>query len=224
MSIKLDISKADLAFEAGFPKPEFGLLRDGATLMDHLYRRLERYGLQLTDIRFERGGGTVGDHHFLVYLFNYWMTIRIRVRGIEIICSDLPRDLVVEFKAAILDVLGAVKDYKPDLSFRAYTVAVGLHAKLEGKPVQDYLATFVASIPKNLGPLTASGVVFYFGPEEGRLLSTVTADKSVVVPDGLFVRVHGMWDAGRVSADGLMGMAEAFVRQALDSLGLQLPV
>lgn len=224
MAVKLDVSKADFAFEAGFPKPEFGLFRDGAALLDCLYRRLEPHGLRLADIRFERGAGNVGDQHFLIYLFNYWMTVRIRVERIEVICSELPQDLVEKFKAAILDVLRAVKDYRPDLSFRQFTVAVGLHAKLEGKPARDYLAQFMTTVPRNLGPSTGSGAVFYFGAEGERLFSTVTADVSAVVPDGLFVRVHSAWDAGRVAPDALTGIADAFVRHALESLGLQLPV
>lgn len=223
MALKLEVSKADLAFEAGFPKPEFALFRDGAALLDCLYRRLEPYGLRLPDIRFERGAGNVGDQHFLIYLFNYWMTVRIRVERIEVHCSELPQDLAEKFKAAILDVLRAVKDYHPDLSFRAFAVAVGLHAKLEGTPVRDYLAQFVSNIPQKLGPSTGAGAIFYFGAEGGRLFSTVTADVSAAVPDGLFVRVHSSWDAGRITPDALTGIADAFVRQALESLGLQLP-
>lgn len=224
MAIKLEVSKADLVFEAGFPKPEFGLFRDGASLLDGLYRHLEPYGLRLTDIRFERGAGNVGDQHILLYLFNYWMTVRVRVERIEVTCSDLPEDYVDKFKAAILDVLRAVKDYRPDLACRAFVISVGLHAKLEGQLARDYLARFVTNVPQTLGPSTGSGTVFYFGPQGDRLLSTVTADVSVVVPEGLYVRVHGVWDAGRVGADALAGIAEAFIRQALDSIGLQLPV
>lgn len=223
MALTLEVSKADLAFEAGFSKPEFALFGDGAALLDCLYRRLEPYGLRLPDIRFERGSGNVGDQHFLVYLFNYLMTVRIRVERIEVHCSELPQHLVEKFKAAILDVLRAVKDHRPDLSFRAFAIAVGLHAKLEGKPVRDYLAQFVTSVPQNFGPSTGVGAVFYFGAEGARLFSTVTADVSAAVPDGLFVRVHSSWDAGSVTPDALTGIADAFVRQGLESLGLQLP-
>ena len=111
--------------------------------------------MRLTDIRFERGVGNVGDQHILLYLFNYWMTVRIRAERIEIICSDLPQEHVEKFKAAILDVLQAVKDYRPDLSFRAFAIAIGLHGKLEGQPVREYLARFVTNVPKKLGPPTS---------------------------------------------------------------------
>jgi hypothetical protein len=224
VATKLEVSKAALSFEAGFPKPEFGLLRDAAALLDRLYRRLEPYGLRLTDVRVEQGAGSVGDQHMLVHLFNYWMTIRVRVERIEVGCSDLGRESVERFKAATLDLLRAIQDYKQDLSFRAFGVTIDLHAKLEGKHVRDYLAGYVANAPKGLGPPTGNGVAFYFGAEGDRLLSTVTADVSALVPDGLFIRVHGVWDARHVSAEAVPGMADAFARQALESLELQLPV
>ena len=224
MAIKLEAARADLTLEAGYSQPEFGLFfEDGSALLHHLFKRLEPYGLRLTDLRVERGSGNIGDQHILCYLFNYWMTVRIRIERIEVVCSELPQDYVDKLKAAIVDVLGAVKDYRPNLSFRAFAIVVGLHAKLEGQPVRDYLARFVANVPQHLGPSTGSGAVFYFGPEGDRLLSSITADVSAVVQDAAYLRIHGVWDAKKVAPDSLSAIADGFVHQALESLGLQLP-
>ena len=223
MTIKLEVSKADLVFEAGFPKPEFGLFREGTRLLDQLYTRLEPHGLKLTDIRMERGNGSVGDQHLQLYLFNYLMTVRVRVERVEITCSDLPQDLVDRFKAAIVDTLRAVKDYQRDLSFRAFVIAFGLHAKLEGMSARDFLVRFVTNTPGNLGASTGFGAAFYFGPHENRLLSTITVDASALVPDGLFVRINTVWDPDRVAIDSLADVADSYTRQVLESLGLQLP-
>jgi hypothetical protein len=223
VAIKLEVAKADLMFEAGFPQPEFDLFQDGATLLKRVFMRLQPYGLRLNDLRVERGGGNVGDQQILCYLFNYWMTIRIRVERVEIVCTEFPQDHVEKIKAAIADVLGAVKDYRPSIEFRAFAVAVGLHVKLQGQPVRDYLARFVTNAPKALGPSTGSGAVFYFGSEGDRLVSTVTVDLSAVVQDAAYLRIHGVWDAKKVALGSLSGTADTFVRQALDSLGLQFP-
>jgi hypothetical protein len=224
LPIKVEVAKFDLAFEAGFPRPEFALFQNTALLLDRLHRRLERYGVKLTDIRVERGAGSIGDHHILLYLFDYWMTVRVRVDRVEVNCSSLPENLVESFRAAIVDVLQALKECTPDLSFRAFAVAVGIHARLEGQQPRDYLARFVTNTPTNLGPATGSGVIFYFGPEGDRVLAALTADLSTLVPDALFVRVHSVWDAARVGPEALTGLAESFVRQAIDRLGLELAV
>jgi hypothetical protein len=219
----MEVAKADISFEAGYPQLEFGLFQETSAMLQHLFKRLEPHGLRLTDVRFEHSSTNIGEQYIQCYLFNYWMTIRIRIDRIEVICSELPRDYVDKFKAAILDVLGAVKDYRPELSFRAFAVAVGLHAKLEGQPARDYLARFVSIIPRNLGPSTGSGVVFYFGPEGNRLLSSITVDASAVVKDAVYLRIHGVWDAKQVSPNSVSEITDRFLRQALESLGLYLP-
>ena len=223
MAIKLDVGKADLTFEAGFPQPEFGIFRDGAALLHHLFKRLEPYGLRLNDLRVERGAANVGDHQIICYLFNFWMTVRIRIDRIEVICSELPRDYVEKFTGAILEVLSSIKDYQPDLSFRTFGVAVGLHAKLEGLLAREYLAGLVPNVLQNLGPSTGGGGIFYFGAEGNRLFASISADVSAMVQDAVYLRIHGVWDAKKVAPDSLSEVAEVLVRQALDGLGLSLP-
>ncbi len=222
MAINLEVAKADLVFEAGFPQPEFSLFQDGGVLMHHLFKRLEPHGLRLNDLRVERGMGNVGDHHIICYLFNYWMTIRIRIDRIEVFCSEVPRDYVEKFKAAILDVLQAIKDYRPEQSFRTFGMVLGLHAKLEGQPAREYLARFVAKVPENLGPSTGGGVIFYFGPEGDRLVASIIADVSAAVQDAVYLRIHGLWDAKKVAPASVPGVADVLVRQALEGLDLSL--
>ncbi len=223
MAIMLDVAKADLAFEAGYSQPDFGLFENRSAILTHLFKKLEPHGLRLTDLRYEPGNLNLGEQHIVCYLFNYWMTIKIRLERIEINCSELPRDYTDKFKAAIIDVLTAVKEHRHDLSFRAFALAVGMHAKLEGLPARDYLRRFVTTVPQSLGPSTGNGVVFYFGPEGDRLLSSITADISAVTQDAVSLRIHGMWDATKVSADSISTIGDKYVRHALERLDLSLP-
>lgn len=223
LAIKFDVTKADLTFEAGFGQPEFTLFRDTTGLFHHLFKRLEPHGLRLADMKIERGTGSVADYHVVCYLFNFLMTLRVRLERIDVYCSELPRDNVQTFSAAILDALAAVQAHLPDLSFRAHALAVGLHGLLEGQSAREYLSRFVSNVPSGLGPSTGNGVVFYFGPEGERLLSVLTMDKSALVPDGLYIRPHVIWDAKKVEIKNLATIAEGFVKQTLNKIGLTPP-
>jgi hypothetical protein len=224
VAIKLEVAKADFVFEAGFPRPEFTFFRDGGDLLDHVFKRLEPHGLRLNDIRVERGTTSVSDHQFVCYLFNYLMTVRIRINRVEVFCSAVPRDYIEKFKAAILDVLEAIKDYRPGQSFQTFGMVLGLHAKLEKQPVREYLAQFVTKVPQNIGPSTGSGVIFYFGPEGDRLLASIIADVSAEVQEAVYLRIHGLWDAKKVAPASFSGAVDVLIRQALESLNLSLSV
>jgi hypothetical protein len=223
VATRATVEKSELSFEVGFSQPEFAMFMNVPPLLNQLYTRLQPHGLKFQDIKLERGSGGLAEQNILFYLFDYLVTVRVRVERIEIHYSALPnREYVNRFKAATVDILLAMKELKPDL-FRAYAVAAGIHAKLEGQPSRDYLAQFMTNAPKGLGSLAGNGAIFYFGPEGDRLLSTVTVDPSVVVPEAVFVKIHGLWAANAVSPEALANNAEVFIRQALDSIGLQIP-
>jgi len=222
VAVKFDVAKADLTFEAGFGQPEFALFRDTPGLLRHLFKRLEPHGLRLADMKIERGGGSSADFHILCYLFNFVMTVRVRLDRIEVYCTDFPRDHVQKFSASILDALAAVQAHLPDLSFRAHALAVGLHGLLEGETVRKYISRFVSNAP-NIGSPTGNGVVFYFGPEGDRLWSAITLDMSKIDPNFLYVRTHAIWDAKKVEIKNLAAIAEGFVGSALSQIGLELP-
>ena len=223
MPSNFHVARADLNFEAGFSEPEFALFRDPAELLRELFKRLEPHGARLSDIRVERGAGSAADFHVLCYLFNFSMTIRIRVDRIEIICSEFPRDYAERFSAAIIDSLGAISSFREGLRFRAYALVIGLHGSVDGNSTDKFLSRFAKNIPTGLGPSVGSGAVMYFGPVNERQMCALTVDRSAVVQDALFVRTHVLWDAKRVEIQNLPKIADAFVKQALSEIGLQLP-
>ncbi|MGH7845165.1 MAG: hypothetical protein ACREQW_08355, partial [Candidatus Binatia bacterium] len=199
------------------------LFHETNSLLDHLFKALQPHGARLADIRIETGGGSAADFHVLCYLFNYWVTLRVRIDRIEIVGSQLPQNYVDKYGVAVVDALRAISNYHQQLSYRAYALMVGLHGLLEGTSVKQYLSKFVKNIPDRLGPSAGSGIVMYFGPVGERLLCSVTLDTSTIVSDGLFCRTHVIWDAKKVEIGRLPELANGFVSEAINQVGLKLP-
>lgn len=223
MATKFTVSQAEFQLEAGFSEVEFSLFRETHSLLDHLFRALQPHGARLADIRVDTGGGSAADFNVLCYLFNYWVTLRVRIDRIEIVGSQLPQDYVHKYGAAIVDALLSVRNYHQSLKYRAYTLIVGMHGSLESGPVKQYISNFVQKVPDGLGPSAGSGVVMYFGPVAERLLCSVTIDTSTVVTDGLFCRTYVVWDANKVEIESIPDLANRFVREAVSQMDLQLP-
>src|SRR5437870_5486398 len=178
MATNFSIAQAEILFEAGFDRPHFSLFRDTNGLLERVFKVLEPHGARLSDMWFERGSGSVGDYHFLCYLFNYWVTVRVRVDKIEFSGSQMPVDYVQKYGAVIIDILSAVRGSSENLSYRAYALAVGLHGSLDGTTAHDFLAKFTKNVPDGLGPPISSGTVMYFGPFGERLTSCLMLDMS----------------------------------------------
>jgi hypothetical protein len=223
MATKFTISQADFQLEAGFSQAEFSLFRETNSLLGHLFNVLQPHGARLADIRVETGGGSAADFNILCYLFNYWVTLRVRIDRIEIVGSQLPQDYIHKYGAAIVDSLVSLRNYHQSLQYRAYTLIVGMHGSLDGTSVKKYISNFVKNVPDGLGPSAGNGTVMYFGPAGERLLCSVTIDRSTTVPDGLFCRTYVVWDANKIKIEGLPELASNFVRETVSKIGLELP-
>jgi len=223
MATKFTVSQAEFQLEASFSQAEFSLFRETPTLLDHLFKALQTHGARLADLRVETGGGSAADFNVVCYLFNYWVTLRVRIDRIEMVGSQMPQDYVHKYGAAIVDALVSVRNYHPNLKYLGYTLNVGLHGSLEGGSVKKYISNFVKNVPDGLGPSAGNGVVMYFGPLGERLLCSVIIDRSTTVPDGLFCRTYVVWDATKVEVERLPELANRFVRETVGQIGLELP-
>lgn len=214
------VSQGDFVFQADFAAPIFELFNDAA-LQRQIFSRFTRHGLRLVDIKAERGAGSLGEVHLHCWFFNFSAALRIWLERVEINCFDVTRVNTPKLKDLITDVL----ETAPALfkvPFKTYAMALGLHGLLEGVAPKDFLSKFVTKVPNTLGPLLASGSVFYYGAKAERLLSSLTIDLSAAVREGIFVRIQATWDAEKVGSGALTGLAENHVQEALNQLGLRL--
>ena len=222
MTLTLTVEKADLTLESAFAQPEFGLFKDTPRLLQHLFSRLQPQGIRLQDMKIERGGGSVGEFHLNCTLYSFQVGVRVHMDKIGVVWLNVTQEQMGPFSALAVEALSAVRDHQPEIAFRTHTMGVVLHGRLEGTSAKDYLARFLKDAPTGLGPQTGNGTVMYFGPADDRILSSVTLDLSALLPDGLFVRPHVVWDARKVEIAALPSRAAAFVRQVLGSFDLEI--
>jgi len=220
VALTFKVALADLGFQSDFAEPAFDMFRDAWGLQRQLFARMTKHGVRLSDIRAERGSGSLGDIHIVCFLFNFSVTVRIRLDRIEILCFDLSRVDSEKLNEAAIDALEAVTNHMAGPTFKTHTLWQGLHGTLEGASTQEFISKFVSKGPENFGRSIGSGVVFYYGPERERITSSITLDLSAVIAGGLYLRPQVVWDAQKVGVRDLPGMAEKHVREVLSHLGL----
>src|SRR5687767_12689692 len=153
MPSNLEVFRAEVGLEATYSHPEFDLFESSAGLLGKLYKRLEKHGLKLAEIRAENSS-IIGDRHLIFHLFNYVMTSKIRYDKIEVNFFQFPRTEIEKYSAALLDTLAAMKDAVPKVSYKTFATAVALHGRIEGQPTKTFLNRLTSKSPEGLGPST----------------------------------------------------------------------
>jgi len=211
-------SRGDITLQFNFSEPAFELM-PAASLAQRLFERLAPLGLRLVDIRVETGAGSFGDANLVCTLLNISAVLRVYLDRVELHFVDVKR----EVSQSVREVISAVFDERTGLpSIRTYSFSLGLHGLVDGLAAKEFLVQFSRRTPKTLGPLVATGVVFYFAEVQSRMTSDLTIDASAVIPSGVFLRFHATWDAEKASVDQGFGLSRAFVMDAMAALGLTL--
>lgn len=221
MAVEVKVSQAELSFQADFSEPAFDIFRDAASLNRRMFSKLSKFGLRLSDIKPERGNGSLADLHLRCSLFNFSVTINVRAERVEVNCFDKNVIGSKSFPDAVVEALEAVQTHVPSVPFRTYTWSLALHSLLTGVSQADFLAKFSAGRPEELGPSIGSGTVFYYGPDAERLMSSVTIDLSTLLRDHVFIRAQVVWDAQKATLRSLPDLAEKYAALVLERLGLE---
>ena len=221
MSTGFEVSRLDYSCEARYQQPEFDLFRDAPALASHMYTALRGHGVTLPDLKIEQGDGNLGELHLFCKLFDFALTVRIRLDRVDIVAVYVSTtDQADRYSAAAVDALTAIQKVVKS-GYSAYTIQVHAHGTLADGNVKAFLAQFIAKTPA-AGPATGNGVGYYYGPSEDRLSSSIVADPSAIIPGGLYVRVQGIWDAARVRVQDLPIRTNTYVRDALAALNLDV--
>lgn len=222
MAVRFVVSRSDVTFEAGYPQPEFGLFREDAGLFARLVRRLSSHGLKLSDMKVERGSGTLAEVHLFFYLLEYLLTVRIRLDRTEIYCSHLTEENKKRVVAASVETLDCIRESIGG-QYRAYAISMNIHGLLENQSAKAFLSRLIAAPPADVGSVTGNAVAYYFSAVDDRIASSLTFDVSAAAADGLYARPQATWDASRLPIAQLADRAEEFVRHAIGSFGIEVP-
>lgn len=214
------VKLADLTIEANFERVAFSLL--GATwnrAMESIYGRLERYGVTPKEITLGQVG-SVGDRHMTFLLPKINGGVKVYVSKIEIGLNNVLIATFEDLRTIVAGVTESLREAEPNVRFGNAIATYNVHGTLEGIGAAQFLASFLTNRPKGLGPDTGGAAGFYYGTEGPRIHLSVIMDGSVMVPDGLYMRLTTSFDARAIEVSRLLDAGRNEIRKAFTSLNL----
>ena len=221
MSTPFLLQREEVSVSTQFTEPAFRLFEgaSSAAFMEGFWRRLNPLGLSLNDLQGDSEGYQLGRTILSASLDSYGVQIRIRFGGVEL-WANL-RQVGFDRAALVYSLaLEAIRDVSTSPPFATYMFTYHTHGKLEAGGVSEFVARLGQSPPAGLGPHVGSGVSFYFGPEEDRLVSGVNLDLSAVVVGGLYFRVDVTLDGSKIDYSASAARAREYIRAASEKFGL----
>jgi len=144
--VKVRVLRGDSLFQAQFSEPAFRALKDVPAVAESVFKRLTRYGLQLTDIKIEQPpDGSLGAARLTWPMFNFLVTVSVRLEHVEVQCYDTARVASPDLTAATLDVLQGVGAFLATPPFSTYSLALGIHGVIEDGKAATLLSRFVGA-------------------------------------------------------------------------------
>lgn len=211
-----NFKEGTLSVAGSFAAPVFRLTQDSHDLQAELYSRLKPYGLVLDQI--EENGAYSGPAgwslvmRFLGFQAQLW----IKVGGYELTLSSITLESVDEGLPAILDAIeGAIRSSIENESIEHRAFRFYGHFSLDGG-YEAFIERLKFTPPKELESLKLSGASFVLtDPSTGVVNTTVILEKSIRVPEGLFLNAGCLVDSHE---DDLPSISERFRSYLVDVL------
>ena len=214
-----NVELSDLTIDARFSAPNFNVLaEEGRRTLAAMCAALAPFGTGLNDVTFGQTG-TLADRNAYFAISRYNAGVKLTVANVEIGFNDLSK-VTFEIIQAVIRAAGSAL---PGMGIGLYSVSMNSHGRVDGMSGAAFTAPLVGRAPEGLGPLTRSGAVFYYGARGPIVHTGLVVDSSMLVPDGVFVRVLFGVAGNAVSFDTLPELGRRTAREAFASLRLQVP-
>lgn len=214
------VKQADLTIELAFEKPALSLLGNGwQRPLELIYRVLERYGLSPKEITFGQSG-SVGDRYLMFFLPRINGGVKVYISKVEFGFNNTLLATFEDLQTIIAGVTHSLKTADDDVRFTGWLATYNVHGDLAGTNAAKFLGGLLPNRPKGLGPDTGGALGFYYGTEGPRMHLAIIMDGSVVVPNGLYMRLTTAFDGKRVDVNEVLKAGREEFRKAFAALNL----
>lgn len=216
--------RATFSFAAKLREPLWVLVHGLPAICSRILERLAPFAVGMNDLRVDSADGRLGESNLGFWALDFQARCEIRLTGVDVQCHALHQVDIRQLDHLIQAVLGAVLESQEDAAFINYEVTVQMHGAPQGSNPEMFLGRFTGPGLEGLGPVTGSGVSFYFGPCSRRISCAVLADMSTSFADSIYVQTRALFDGEQLPKEEIGVETGKYLKTSLAALGLTLPV
>ena len=215
--------RAAFSFTAKLREPLWVLAHGLPAICSRVLERLAPFAVGMNYLRVDSADGRLGESNLGFWALDFQARCEIRLTGVDVQCHALHQVDVRQLDHLIQAVLGAVLESQEDAIFINYEATVQMHGAPQGSNPGTFLGRFTGPGLEGLGPVTGSGVSFYFGPCSRRISCAVLADMSTSFADSIYVQTRALFDGEQLPREEIGVETGKYLKASLAALGLALP-
>lgn len=171
----------------------FELSQGSYVLQQKLLSALERFGLRLEEIHETGSFSGPANWALSMRFWSYRAELQMKVNRYELTLLNPSRDELEEVTRIPQSIEEAINEWKSDVTMKSRHVVYYGHYEVPNG-FQALTSRFTGGIPEQLGTVTGNGLSLYVKDPSFTGEGTVVLDKSVLVPDGLFLTTRCSFD------------------------------
>lgn len=216
-----EIRHSEFSYLASLDAPVFHILGTGGQLYAAIYAGLARFRVKLQDIKVESLTPNPADISVVCSLLDLGALVRYRLDRVEV-WSTSPLGFGDPRLAELIEeALRAGREVSPTAKVATHTLSLGVHGVLTEGSIPARLVAYVPITPEGSPPFRPTGVSFLCQWPEGEGESSIVLERSVIVPDGAFLRVTSVYP-GKLLEHQAYQRAADFFQAAMARLNLKL--
>ncbi|MDH4187340.1 MAG: hypothetical protein OEV08_10100 [Nitrospira sp.] len=217
------VKHGEVQFQVIFTEPMFELLDPPSSRFHNTFLNgLSEFGVGLNDIKLAQGVPNLSEACVTFHLLDHNAMIRVQLDKAELTFLETTQLTQERIEKIYRKTFECLKKVANNLRIKEYILNIALHGSLERATLDEFWKGFLVKSPAGLGPAAGNGLVFYYGAGGNTKASSIVADMSARISNGLFVRSSVTLDGSSVSFDALPNAAKEAFSTQIHNLGLIL--
>ncbi len=218
MKAELTVVHNQLVYTGTFVRPPLQIWGQGNMLLQGIYDALSPFGVQLSDIRSESVSPDIAGQAITANLKPNGM-YRFRFDRVEATFFNFSEPLLSEIPRFCESSTEWIRKSAHAVEFGSHKFVYSCHGQLKETPILKWLRFANGDIPV-AGQNQGAGAIFHWSVPEKAWATQLVFDRSVLVPDGLFLMFTLEVKRDEVAFENIAKEGRAYLEAILAKLDL----
>jgi hypothetical protein len=221
MPVELDIRQEYLGYTARFLRPAFELWGAGGVVAKAVYDTLSKHDVGPLNVPLNPAASNLSDSVITVS-GGEAVTIKFAFDRLDFYFNNFTQQLFESIPTIFEECTAFLRQSNPAFKFGSHDFLYYTHAHVKGSTAQEFLKSLQPISLQMAGVSRGTGMIFNYAVPEKNWITQFIVDRSVQVPEALYVALSIKVAAESCAYASMLGDGRSYLAACLADLGLAM--